>query len=67
MITDAQFKEYIDRISDSYEKIKDSVYMSKLDITGPDAQSILNEVANLRTIACTALRESHINTNFKDN
>lgn len=67
MITDEQFKSYIDQLSDSYEKIKDYVYASSLNVTGPSAQNILGELSNFRDVACTALRDSHINKNFHNN
>lgn len=66
-MTDKQFSDYIDALSDSYEKIKDHVRDSDLGGLSNDAQNILGEVANFRDIACTALRDSHINKNFRVN
>jgi hypothetical protein len=69
MITDEQFKDYIDKLSDSYESIKDLVYAkgSPLNPLGKTAQGIIEELSNFRNIACTALREAHTTKNFNDN
>lgn len=67
MITDEQFSNYINQISDSYEKIKDLVQGSELHIMSKDTQNILGEVSNFRDIACTALRDSHVQKNFNQN
>lgn len=67
MITDEQFTDYITKLSDSYEKIKDLVYASELHIMSKETQNIIGELSSFRDISCTALRDSHINKNFKDN
>ncbi len=67
MITDQQFTDYITKLSDSYEKIKDALYLSDMNIYGNHAKTIFDELSSFRDIACTALRDSHINKNFKDN
>ena len=69
MITDEQFKEYINKLSDSYEAIKDLVYAkgSPLNPIGKTAQGIIGELSNFRDIACTALRKAHTAKNFEDN
>lgn len=66
MITDDQFKEYINQLSDSYKKIKDIAQKGDYFIT-PTVQDMLGELSNFRDIACTALRNSHVNKNFNDN
>lgn len=67
MITDQQFIDYIQKPGDSYERIKDLVYMSSLDITDSDTQEILGDLSDFRDIACIALRESHVSKTFRDN
>lgn len=66
MITDEQFTNYINRLSDSYERLRDIVNVSEIGMTALSGR-ILAEVSNFRDIACTALRNSHINKKFKDN
>lgn len=66
MITDQQFKDYINQISDSYEKIKDIAQRGDYFIT-PTVQDMLGELSNFRDIACTALREAYITKNFDQN
>jgi hypothetical protein len=65
MITDEQFKDYIGKMSDIYESVKDKVYLSVPVAT--DAMDIIGFIAEFRDIACTALRESHTTKNFEDN
>lgn len=67
MITEEQFTNYINRLSLSYEKLKDALHLSNLNVTSVEAEIIFNELSNFRDIACTALRDSHINKKFKDN
>ena len=67
MITDDQFAAYINKLSDSYEKIKDALYSSDLRIDSEDAKIIFDELSRFRDIACIALRDAHINKNFNQN
>lgn len=66
MITDDQFSDYINQLSDSYEKIKEIAQRGDYFIT-PTVQDMLGELSNFRDIACTALRDAHINKNFNQN
>lgn len=66
MITEEQFKDYINKLSDSYEKIKNIAQKGDYFIT-PTVQNMLGELSNFRDIACTALRESYVTKNFNDN
>jgi len=63
MITDDQFKNYINQLSDIYEKLKDLVNSSALHPLSKQSGDILGEISNFRDIACTALRDAHINKN----
>lgn len=65
MITEEQFINYIEQMSDVYENIKDSVYAFVPRTT--DAMDINEKLAKFRDIACTALRASHTTKNFEDN
>ncbi len=67
MISDQQFIDYIQQIGESYEKIKDAVYSSDLSANGKVAQEIIGAASDLRDISCIALRESHVQSNFKNN
>jgi len=67
MISDEQFINYIEQLSDSYEKIKDLIYGSDLHIMSEDTQNIIGELSNFRDTACSALRAAHINENFDQN
>lgn len=66
MITEQEFKEYINQLSDSYEKIKDIAQSGDYFIT-PTVQNMLGELSNFRDIACTALREAYITPNYDQN
>lgn len=65
MITEKQFQDYIGQLSDSYEEIKNAVYLTTHRTT--DAMDINEKLAKFRDIACTALREAYITKNFGDN
>jgi hypothetical protein len=67
MITDEDFKFYIDQIDYRYERIKDMVQASDYFLTPMMQQAMLAELGKLRDVACTGLRESHITKNFKEN
>ena len=67
MITEEQFKNYIGQLSDKYEELKDLIVVSDLPTFGKQANDLLGAVSEFRDIACTALRESHTNKNFKSN
>ena len=64
MITDEQFKDYINKIGDQYEVLKD-LAIEHCNMDG--VLSFYGKLAEFRDIACTALRESHTNKKFEDN
>lgn len=64
MITDEKFSEYIDKIGEQYEALKD-LALKNCDFNG--MMEFYGKLAELRDTACTALRESHITKNFEDN
>jgi hypothetical protein len=65
MITDEQFKKYIDQMSDAYEDLKDHACATMDQIT--DVMDHYEKLAKFRDIACIALRESHTTKNFDQN
>jgi hypothetical protein len=65
MITEKEFTNFINQMSDSYEKIKDFVHES--DLGFKDQDRILSEVRNFRDIACSGLRASFTTRNPQDN
>lgn len=65
MITDEQFENYIKQLSDAYEDLKDHVCAGTPRTT--DIMDSYEKLAKFRDIACTALREAHINKNFTSN
>ncbi len=66
MITDEQFKYYICQISDSYERLKDTIHTSEISMTDL-SEKIFTEIQVLRDLACIALRASHTTKNPQDN
>jgi hypothetical protein len=64
MITEKQFIEYINNLSDEYEAIKDEIYSTIGPIEG---DKLIGLVVKFRDTACTALRASHVNKNFNNN
>ncbi len=65
MITDEQFQNYINQLSEAYEDLKNHVCMGMPRTV--DVMDSYEKLAKFRDIACTALRESHINKNFTSN
>jgi hypothetical protein len=64
MISDTQFTDYIQTLSDDYEDIKDYIFKHvDYNIAG----DLLDKIAFFRDCACTALRESHCTENFEHN
>lgn len=66
MITEQEFIEAINKLSDEYEAIKDTIYMN-MHVIDPKTQELLGKLAQFRDTACTALRASHVTQNFKSN
>lgn len=65
MITDKQFAEYITKIGDQYEELKDLVVWHVNDANA--TMTLFGKLAEFRDTACIALREAHTNKNFNDN
>jgi hypothetical protein len=57
MITDEQFENYINQLSDAYEDLKDHVCAAMPRTI--DVMNSYEKLAKFRDIACTALREAH--------
>jgi len=64
MITDEKFKEYICKISDQYEALKD-LAVKHCDANG--MMEFYGKLAEFRDTACIALRDSHTTKNPQNN
>jgi hypothetical protein len=65
MITDEKFKEYIGKIGEQYEELKDLACKHADSMAG--TLELYGKLAEFRDTACIALRESHTTKNYGDN